>query len=77
MWERVLTVTYDLRLSPASGELPTAVRQQLETALVVDEPPCLGIPSPHSLSALYRPSLFTSESIQLLAQRDGLSEKTK
>jgi hypothetical protein len=76
-WERVLTVTYDLRLSPASGELATAGRRRLETALVVDESPCLGIPSPHSLSAQYRPSLFTSENIQLLVQRDALSEKTK
>lgn len=45
-WERALTVTYDLRLGPASGKLPTATRQRLETALVVDESPCLSIPPP-------------------------------
>jgi hypothetical protein len=55
-WKRVLTVTYDLRLSPASGKLSTATRRRPQTALVVDEFLCLGIPSPHSLSALFRSS---------------------
>ena len=76
-WERVTTVTYDQRLNPASAELPTAMRRRLETALVVDESPCLGVPSPHRLSALYRPSLSTSDSIQLLRQRYAASEKPK
>jgi hypothetical protein len=76
-WERALTVTYDLRLSPASGRLPTATRQRTQTALVVDEFPCLGIPSPHSPSAPFRLSLFTPDSIQLLTQRDAFREKTQ
>jgi hypothetical protein len=76
-WERVLTATYDLRLSPASGKLPTATRQRPETALVVDEFPCLGFPSHHSLSALFRLSLFTPDSIELLTQRDAFSKETK
>ena len=76
-WERVLTVTYDLRLSQASEKLPTATRPRPETALVVDEFPCLGIPSPHGPSALFRSSLFTPDRIQLLTQRDAFSEKTK
>jgi hypothetical protein len=75
-WKRVLTATYDLRLGPAGGKLPTAMRQQLETGLVVDESPCLGIPSPHGLPAPFRPTLFTPDSIQL-TQRDAFSEKTK
>jgi hypothetical protein len=50
--ERVLTVSHDLWLIPAIGKVPTATRQRLETALVVDDSPCLGIPSAHSLSAL-------------------------
>jgi hypothetical protein len=45
------TGTDDLRLSQANGTLPTAARQRLATALVVDESPCLGISSPHSLLA--------------------------
>jgi hypothetical protein len=56
-WERVLAVTYDLRLSPASGEIPTAMRP--ETALAVDEFPCLDIPSPRSLSAMFRPRIYS------------------
>jgi hypothetical protein len=55
IWERVPAVTYDLRLSPASGGLPTAMRP--ETALAVDEFPCLGSPLPRSLSALFRPRI--------------------
>jgi hypothetical protein len=58
-WERALTITYDLRLSPASGKLASATRQRSQTALVVDEFPCLGIPSSHSLPALFRSSPFT------------------
>jgi hypothetical protein len=50
-WERVLTVTDDLRLSPANVMLPTATHQRLEMAMVVDESACPGISSPHSLSA--------------------------
>lgn len=46
-----LTGTDDLRLSLANGTLPTATRQRLATAFVVNESPCLGISSPHSLSA--------------------------
>jgi hypothetical protein len=76
-WKRVLTVTYDLRLSPASGKLPMATRQRPETALVVDEFPCLGTPWTHSPSAPFRSSLFTLESSQFLTQRDAFSEKTK
>jgi hypothetical protein len=72
-WERVPTVTYDLQLSPASGKLPTGTRQRPETALVVDEFPCLGITSPHGLSVLFRASRFTLDSIQLLTQRDAFS----
>jgi hypothetical protein len=70
VWKRVLAVIYDPWLSPATGKLSTATRQRLETALVVDESPCLGIPSPHSLSALFRPSHFTPDSIPLLTQLD-------
>jgi hypothetical protein len=76
-WERALTVTYDLRMIPASGKLPTATRPRPQTALVVDEFPCLGIPSLHSLSALSRLSLLTPDSIQFLTRRDVFSEKTK
>jgi hypothetical protein len=50
-WGRDLTVTDDLRLSPANGTLPTATRQRPETTLVVGESPFLGISSPHRLSA--------------------------
>jgi len=57
-WERVPAVTYDLRRSPASGELPTAMRP--ETVLAVDELPCLGSPLPRSLSALFRPRIDSS-----------------
>jgi hypothetical protein len=46
-----LTDTDDLRQSLANRTLPTATRQRLATAFVVDESPCLGIFSPHSLSA--------------------------
>jgi hypothetical protein len=76
-WERVLTATYDVWLSPATGNLPTASRQRLETALVVDESPCLVIPSLHSLLALFRPNHFTPYSIPHLTQRDAFSEYTK
>jgi len=69
-WKRVLAVTYDPWLSPATGKLSTATRQRLETALVVDESPCLGIPSPHRLSVLFRPSHFTPDSIPLRTQLD-------
>ena len=70
-WERALTISYDLRLNPASGKLPAATRQRPQTPLVVDEFPCLGIPSPHSLSAPFRSSLFTPDNIQFLTQRDA------
>jgi len=76
-WKRVLTVNYDLRLRPASGTLPAATRERLETALVVDESPCLVIPSLHSLLALFRPNHFTPDSIPHLTQRDAFSEYTK
>src|SRR5271156_4914861 len=36
---------------PANGTLPTVTRQCLATPMVIDESPCLGISSPHSLSA--------------------------
>jgi len=76
-WERVLTVTYDLRLRPASGTLPAASRERLDTALVVDKSPCLVIPSLHSLLALFRPSHFTPDRTPLLTQGDAFSEYTK
>jgi hypothetical protein len=70
-WERVLTVADDLRLSPASEKLPTAMRPRPETTLVVDEFPCLGMASPHGLSVLSRPNLSTLDSIQLLGQDES------
>jgi len=76
-WERVLTVTYDLRPWPVSGTLPAASRERLQTALVVDDSPCLVIPSLHSLLALFRPNHFTPDSIPLPTQRDAFSEYTK
>jgi hypothetical protein len=76
-WQRALTVTDDLRLSPASGKLPTATRQRMQTALFVDEFPCLGIHSLHGLSTPFRLSRFTPDSTQLLTQRDAFGEKTK
>ncbi|MGD0505768.1 MAG: hypothetical protein ABSD02_23880 [Steroidobacteraceae bacterium] len=62
-WDRVLTVTYDLEPSPASEKLMPATPPHQETALVVDEFPCLPIPSLHSLSTPFRSSLFTPDSI--------------
>lgn len=75
-WERTLTVTYDLRMSRASGKLPTATRQRPQPTLVVDEFSCLRIPSPHSQSVPFCLSLFAPESIQPLTQ-DAFSEETK
>jgi hypothetical protein len=76
-WERVLTEPYDLRPWPVSGSLPAASRERLQTALVVDDSPCLVIPSLHSLLALFRPNHFTPDSIPLPTQRDAISEYTK
>lgn len=76
-WERALTATYDLRLSQASGKLPTVMLQRPQAALVVDEFPCVGCPSPHSLSTLFRLNPLTPDGIQLPTRREAFSEKTK
>jgi polyisoprenoid-binding protein YceI len=58
-WDRMLAVTYDLRLTPASGPVPPVTRRPPETGLVADE-----FPSPLCSFASQSAGAFSPESVR-------------
>jgi polyisoprenoid-binding protein YceI len=58
-WDRMLAVTYDLRLTPASGSVPPVTRRPPETGLVGDE-----FPSPQCSFASQSAGAFSPETVR-------------